>query len=172
MGLADADVDTVESAVELVPADVGARRLRMAGIATLVVILDQLTKWWAVEVLDGEIVSGPLGSRLRLVFNTGSAFSLGPDFGPVFGVLALVVAIALFWVIKRVDRSPVVLGLGLVQGGAVGNVIDRLFRDGDGFLGGAVIDFLEVGDWWPVFNFADVAIVIGGLMVVVFGSRA
>ena len=71
---------------------------------------------------------------------------------------------------KVVQRS-VVSGLGLIQGGAIGNVIDRAFRDGDGFLAGAVIDFLEIGDFWPVFNIADVAIVVGGIVVAILGSR-
>lgn len=64
-----------------------------------------------------------------------------------------------------------VLGLGLIQGGAIGNVVDRLFRDGDGFLGGAVIDFLEIGDWWPVFNIADAAIVVGAIAVALLSPR-
>ena len=77
----------------------------------------------------------------------------------------------MFWIVRNVERRWVVFGLGLIQGGAVGNVIDRIVRDGDGFLGGAVIDFLEVGDWWPVFNLADAAIVVGGVLVAVLGSR-
>ena len=81
------------------------------------------------------------------------------------------VAVAMFWVVRSVRTPIVIIGLGLVQGGAIGNVLDRAFRDGDGFLGGAVIDFLEVGDWWPVFNVADVAIVVGGIIVALFGSR-
>ena len=77
----------------------------------------------------------------------------------------------MIWFVRSVPRRSVVTGLGLIQGGAIGNVIDRAFRDGDGFLGGAVIDFLEIGDWWPVFNIADVAIVIGGIVVAILGSR-
>ena len=105
------------------------------------------------------------------MFNFGSAFSIGRGFGPVFAVLAIAVSIALVFVVAKVDRSIVVIGLGLIQGGAIGNVIDRLLRQGDGFLGGGVVDFLEIGSWWPVFNIADVGIVIGGIVVVLFGSR-
>ena len=53
------------------------------------------------------------------------------------------------------------VGIGLVIGGAIGNVLDRLFRAGDGFLGGAVVDFIDL-QWWPVFNVADMAITVGG----------
>jgi len=81
------------------------------------------------------------------------------------------VSAALTWMVRRVPNRAVVFGLGLVQGGAIGNVIDRAFRDGDGFLRGPVVDFLEMGSWWPVFNIADVAIVVGGVIVVILGSR-
>ena len=77
----------------------------------------------------------------------------------------------MFFLVKEVNRRSVVFGLGLIQGGAIGNVIDRLFREGEGFMGGAVIDFLDVGDWWPVFNIADAAIVVGGAMVALLSSR-
>ena len=56
-------------------------------------------------------------------------------------------------------------------GGAVGNLIDRIFRDGGGFLGGAVIDFVDL-QWWPVFNVADAAVSIGGLLIVFVVARA
>ncbi len=153
-------------------AAVTARRWQLLVIAAVVITFDQLTKAWATAALElGEPIEGPFGSSLKLVYNTGSAFSLGSSFGQVFGVVAIGVAIAMVFVVSRVSDRMVVTGLGLIQGGAIGNVIDRLLRDGDGFLGGRVIDFLEIGDWWPVFNFADVAIVVGGVIVVLFGSR-
>jgi signal peptidase II len=150
---------------------VAARRWQLFTVSIVVVVIDQLTKAWALSALDDNTVDGPFGSSLRLVYNSGSAFSLGESFGPIFGVLAIGVSIAMYWIVRGVERRSVVLGLGLIQGGALGNVLDRLFREGDGFLGGAVIDFLEVGDWWPVFNIADAAIVIGGAIVAFQGSR-
>jgi signal peptidase II len=60
--------------------------------------------------------------------------------------------------------------LGLVLGGAVGNVADRVFRDGNGFLGGAVVDFIDF-QWWPVFNLADAAIVAGALLLAGWSAR-
>ncbi|MGI9605229.1 MAG: signal peptidase II [Acidimicrobiales bacterium] len=171
MDAADID-DSVDGVDQLTPNQITARRWQLFAIAAVVVAIDQLTKWWAVSDLANDSIDGPFGSALRLVYNRGSAFSLGEGFGPIFGVLAVLVAISLFWIVQRVESRMVVAGLGLVQGGAIGNVVDRLFRDGDGFLDGAVIDWIEVGSWWPVFNLADAAIVGGGLIVVLLGSRA
>ena len=166
-----ADHIELSTPVELTPAEVVARRWQLTAISLLVIVIDQISKAWALSSLADREIEGPFGSSLRLVFNRGSAFSLGESFGPIFGVLAIIVSIAMFWVVGKVVQRPVVSGLGLIQGGAIGNVIDRAFREGDGFLSGAVIDFLEIGDWWPVFNIADVAIVIGGFLVAILGSR-
>lgn len=171
VGLAAAEIREEAQVAAGPPDGLRQRRLTLLAIASTLVIVDQLGKVWALNALENKTIDGPFGSQLRLVYNTGSAFSLGSSFGPIFGVLAVVIAVAMFWVVRNVEHPGMILGLGMVQGGAVGNVIDRLFRDGDGFLGGAVIDFLEVGDWWPVFNVADIAIVVGGALVVLFGSR-
>ncbi len=170
-GLDVAETAPESTTIQLSRAQIVARRWQLITVAVVVLIIDQLTKAWAVSSLAGERIDGPLGSSLRLVYNRGSAFSLGEGLGPLFGVLAIVVSVAMFWIVRHVPSRMVVFGLGLIQGGAIGNVIDRLFRDGDGFLGGAVIDFLEVGDWWPVFNIADAAIVVGGVLVAILGSR-
>ena len=169
----DSDVAELESAPEVVLSrpEVTARRWQLATVGLVVVLVDQLTKAWALAALEDDSIEGPWGSSLRLVFNRGSAFSLGEGFGPVFGVLAIGISIAMFFVVKRVESRFVVFGLGLVLGGALGNVLDRVFRESDTFMGGAVIDFLEVGDWWPVFNIADVAIVVGGISVALFSPR-
>lgn len=151
---------------------VSARRWQLFAVGLVVVIIDQITKIIALRTLDDGPIEGPFGSAFRLIFNRGSAFSLGEGFGPIFGVLAIIVTIALFWIVRNIEQRSVVFGLGLVGGGAIGNVIDRAFREGsDRILGGAVIDFLEVGSWWPVFNIADVAIVVGGFAVALLSSR-
>jgi len=150
---------------------INAPHRKLLGVSLVVVIIDQATKIWALNTLPDNPIEGPFGSSLRLIFNRGSAFSLGEGFGPLFGIFAIIISIAMLWFVRQVNRRIVVIGLGLVQGGAIGNVIDRLFRDGEGFLGGAVIDFLEIGDWWPVFNIADAAIVVGGIVVAIYGSR-
>lgn len=172
MGSGAAEIEgRVLPGAALTRTEVTARRWQLVVTAIVVVAIDQATKAWAVEALADSSIDGPLGSSLRLVYNTGSAFSLGRGFGPFFGVIAIVVAISLVWMVRSVHDRTVVLGLGFIQGGAIGNVVDRVFRDGDGLLGGSVIDFLEMGTWWPVFNFADVAIVVGGALVVLFGAR-
>jgi signal peptidase II len=166
-----ADLDLAASDV-VSPEAVRRRRLQLGTVGLLVVALDQITKAWAVSALADKDIEGPWGSSLRLVYNTGSAFSFGSGFGPVFGVIALGVAVWLFRFVREVEDFWLIVGLGMIQGGAVGNVLDRLFRDGDGFMRGAVVDFIEAADWWPVFNVADIAIVVGGFVVVILGSRA
>ncbi len=170
------DSDVAESLeesprAELTGPQVTARRWQLATVGLIVVVSDQLTKRWALNRLESDSIEGPFGSSLRLVYNRGSAFSLGEGFGPVFGVLAVLISISLFVIVKKIDARAVVFGLGLILGGAMGNVLDRLFREGDGFMSGAVIDFLEIGDWWPVFNIADAAIVVGGIIVALLGAR-
>lgn len=142
----------------------------MAAVGAVVLLLDQATKWWALRALaDGPVdVVGPL--QLRLVHNTGSAFSIGAGSGPIVGILALAVVGVLLWTGRDVVARPALASLGLVLGGAVGNLADRALR-GDGLLHGAVVDFVDLG-WWPVFNVADAAIVVGSILLVVAVGRA
>jgi signal peptidase II len=136
-------------------------------IAAAVVLIDQLTKHWAVHRLSGGRTVDVVGSlRFNLTYNSGMAFSRGKGLGPVIGVIALVVIVALLASLRRNGSILSTVGLGLVIGGAVGNILDRLFRDGNGFLGGTVVDFIDL-QWWPVFNVADSAITVGGIILVV-----
>lgn len=132
------------------------------------VVLDQLSKAWAVAALSERPIS-IVGSvvQLRLARNPGGAFSLLPGSTPLLSVLALgvVALVARAWW-RSSDRIPV-FALGLVLGGAMGNLADRLFRE-PGMLSGAVIDFVKVG-WWPTFNLADSAITIGVAVIVGLG---
>lgn len=130
-------------------------------VALAVVGLDQITKTLALHYLEKgpAHVIGPLS--LDLTFNSGAAFSLGTGFSPILAAVA-VVLIVILW---RTGRSAVAVlscvGIGLVLGGAVGNLVDRLLRAN----GGAVIDFVDF-KFWPTFNLADSCIVIGvGLLV-------
>jgi signal peptidase II len=136
-------------------------------IAAAVVLIDQLTKHWAVHRLSGGRTVDVVGSlRFNLTYNSGMAFSRGKGLGPVIGVIALVVIVALLASLRRNGSILSTVGLGLVIGGAVGNILDRVFRDGNGFLGGTVVDFIDL-QWWPVFNVADSAITVGGIILVV-----
>ena len=140
--------------------------LRAVVAAAAVASVDQLTKWWALATLDGgRVIDLVWTLRLRLVFNTGAAFSSFQGLGPLLGIAA--VAIAAFLLLNRrlaSDRWSAI-ATGCVAGGALGNLCDRLFRSSDGFLRGAVIDFIDV-QWWPVWNVADMGVVLGGVGLV------
>ena len=144
------------------------RRSSLA-VASGVVALDQITKHWAVSQLNDGHVVNVLGSlRLNLSFNNGMAFSQGTGIGPIIGVLGMVVVVFLLAGMRRSSVSGAVF-VGLVAGGAAGNIVDRLFR-GDAWLHGAVVDFIDL-QWWPVFNIADAAICIGGALLVFTSFR-
>jgi signal peptidase II len=151
------------------------QRLRTLGwplaLATIVVAVDQSTKHWALNALDdGRIIDlvGPL--RLNLAFNRGMAFSRGDGIGPFIPILAITVVAALLMAVGRSTSRWFTLGVGLIVGGTLGNVIDRLFRGG-GWLDGAVIDFIDV-QWWPVFNLADACIVVGAAVLLLTSLRS
>ena len=141
------------------------RRYRLAAVvAVTVVAVDQLTKWWAVDVLAHRTITvvGPV--RLALSHNTGGAFGLGAGFVP-FVALAVVALVVVLVSVGRAVASPATaVALGLVTGGAIGNLADRLFRS-PGLFRGAVVDFVDLR-WWPVFNMADVAITAGCVLLV------
>jgi len=129
-------------------------------VAAVVVLLDQLTKQWALWALaDGPIdLVGSL--RLNLVFNDSAAFSLGGGNTTVIALIGVVVAAVVVRLGLRADRRSSAVGLGIVLGGALGNLADRALRSGDGFLGGSVVDMVDL-QWWPVFNLADAALWLG-----------
>ena len=154
--------------VEVLP----PRRLGLVFVvAAIVIALDQGTKHWAL----GRLVDGPIevvGSlQFRLAFNPGAAFSLGSGgrFGPWIAVLAIVVVATLALGYPSRFRLGAVAA-GLITGGAIGNLVDRAFRGDDGFLHGAVVDFIDL-QWWPVFNIADSAICVGAVLLVLVSLR-
>lgn len=138
-------------------------------IAAIVVAVDQLTKHWALNAL-GPSDEHPAGRnidlfwtlRFNLAFNTGMAFSSGEGVGPFVPIIAIGVIAVLLISIGKSSSRWYSLAVGLVIGGALGNIIDRLFR-GEGGLHGAVVDFIDV-QWWPIFNVADIAVVVGGVL--------
>ncbi len=141
-------------------------------VAAIVVLLDQLTKWWALEALaDGPIVVIEDFFQFRLTFNTGASFSILTGAGPLIAIVAFGVVGLIIFVLGDASRRAEAVALGLVLGGAIGNLVDRVFR-GDGFLDGAVVDFIDF-DFFPTFNVADMAINIGIilLLLVTFVKR-
>lgn len=143
-------------------------------IAIGVVTVDQLTKSWAVNGLDDRTIDVIWTLRLNLAYNNGMAFGQGQGFGPLIGVVATLVIVYLL-VSLRTDSSRMSsIGMGLLIGGAAGNLIDRLFRGDDGFLQGAVVDFIDF-QWFPIFNVADIAVNVGaGLLILnsILSARA
>nr|WP_260684500.1 signal peptidase II [Rhodococcus sp. KBS0724] len=138
----------------------------LIAIAAVILIADVLTKVWAVAAITpgkpieiiGDVVT------FTLVRNPGAAFSMATSMTWILTLVAIGVVIGVIK-IGRTLRSPWwALGLGLVLGGALGNLIDRLFR-APGFMRGHVVDFMSIG-WWPVFNIADSAIVCGAILLV------
>jgi len=157
----------------------GARRWAMViGVALAVILADQLTKRWALDRLSGGEMIDLIGSlRFRLAFNTGMAFSKGSGSGSLIGVLALGIVAVLAFVARRVQSRVQLVLIGIVMGGALGNIVDRLTRVGEvgstatGFMSGAVVDFIDL-QWWPVFNIADAAVVCGGIALALLSARA
>jgi signal peptidase II len=140
-------------------------------VAAAVVAVDHLTKWWAQNELLGRDID-LLGSlRLHLTYNTGAAFSLGSRFAPVIALFAVAVVVVLLGFGRGLRGTLPIVAVGAIVGGAIGNLLDRLLRDGSGFLGGGVVDFIDL-QWWPVFNVADIAITLGAIGLALTASRA
>ena len=138
--------------------------LAIVAMAIVVVIADQLTKAWAQRTLgDGHEIKIVGSLRFLLTYNSGMAFSRGRGFGPVIGVLALVMVVVMLATLRREGSRLARVALGLVIGGAAGNIGDRIFRSG-GFLRGEVVDFIDP-QFWPVFNVADMAVTSGGALL-------
>jgi signal peptidase II len=138
----------------------------LLAVAATALAVDQLTKWWALERLPGDPIDLFWTLRLRVTTNTGAAFSLAGGSGPIIALLALGVVGFLLWQGRTINTRTGAVALGLVLGGALGNLSDRAFRGDDGLLSGGVIDFIDV-QWWPIFNVADSCVVIGGILLVI-----
>ncbi len=139
-------------------------------VAAVIVALDQLTKIWAVSTLsDGPVeVIGTL-LQFRLTRNPGGAFSLLTGLTPVLALLAVVMVVYIVRTTRRTSDAIMAYSLGLVLGGAVGNLVDRMFRS-PGVLRGEVVDFIKVPNW-PTFNVADCAITVGVILIAIRGWR-
>ena len=134
-------------------------------IIVAVVIADQATKNWALNSLsDGRTIDLVWTLRFNLVFNSGMAFSQGQGLGRLIGLLAIGVAVWLWSSLKKVSTNLSLVGTAMLIGGALGNVVDRLFR-GEKWLAGSVIDFIDL-QWFPVFNIADLAVTLGAAMLI------
>ena len=143
-------------------------RAQGLSLAALTIILDQLTKWWILtDVMNPPRVIEVLPfANIVLVWNRGVSFGMfntASDHGPlILAGLAIAISIVLLiWLLRGPERT-VGLGIGLILGGAIGNVIDR-------FIHGAVVDFVDLhvaGAHWPAFNVADSAITVGAVLLI------
>ena len=139
-------------------------------IIASVVIADQASKNWALNSLsDGRTIDLVWTLRFNLVFNSGMAFSKGQGLGRLIGLLAIGVAVWLWFSLRKATSRLSVIGTSMLIGGALGNVVDRMFR-GEKWLAGAVVDFIDL-QWFPVFNIADSAVTVGAAMLI-FASVA
>ena len=157
--------------------DVQERRTEQAlisplalGVAAVAVTVDHATKWWALNELDDRNIDIIGSFRLNLVHNDGGAFGLGGRYGFVFGIAAIAAVLFIVRIGGAFASRTAQVGIGLVLAGAVGNLLDRVFRAGEGFLGGDVVDLFDL-QWWPVFNVADVCLYVGAGLLVLFGGR-
>ena len=143
----------------------------LASIATLVLVADIITKTIAVEQLEGQDPIPVLGGLiyLQLLRNPGAAFSMATGFTWILTVIAIAVVLVIVRVARRLRSTGWAVALGLVLGGALGNLTDRIFR-APGPLQGHVVDmvspFAPNGEAFAVFNLADSAITCGGVLLV------
>ena len=135
------------------------------GVGLIWLLLDQATKVLAVHTLEAQGRIIDLGFMdLNVIRNSGGAFGF-PGLPGLFLVVTVIVIFLVARALPSTDRLSLAVAYGLVSGGALGNVTDRLFRD-PGFPSGAVVDFFDLR-WWPIFNIADIGIVCGALSIAV-----
>lgn len=140
-------------------------------LAAVWVVADQATKWWAESALSrGEsrdFIPGFL--EFRLVYNPGAAFSFATNATALLTVFAVGVVIFLVVMARRLESLPWTIALGLLLGGALGNLIDRLFRD-PGPGRGHVVDFLRFENFpfidFPIFNVADIGVTTAAILII------
>jgi signal peptidase II len=159
-----------------VPAGLGGgmprrRIVTLLGVAIAVLGLDIASKALVVATLSGHapirLIDGFL--KLRVDRNPGAAFSFAPGLTIVFSLIAIIVVVVILRSSRRIRSVPWAITLGLLLGGATGNLIDRIFRS-PGVFRGWVVDWIQVPHW-PVFNLADSAIVCGGILAVLLSMR-
>ncbi|MBO0607719.1 signal peptidase II [Myceligenerans salitolerans] len=137
-------------------------------LAAVVLVADQLTKWWAESALvEGGEPIPVIGEliQFRLVYNPGAALSIATGMTWVLTIIVVVVVIAILRLIRRLGSRGWAVSLGLLLGGAVGNLVDRLLRE-PGFARGHVVDFIDYAGFF-VGNVADIAIVVAAVWIAI-----
>jgi signal peptidase II len=155
--------------VKTVPNVVYRRQLLVT--ALIVVLVDLATKAWAVARLEHRSDIKVIGDFLKFSFvrNPGAAFSFGTSVTWVFTLIAIAVSIAILFISKNVTNKLWAIALGGLLGGAIGNLIDRIFRSPEIFHG-HVVDFISVPHY-PTFNVSDSAVVLSAITMVILSVR-
>jgi signal peptidase II len=143
----------------------------VVAVAVAVLALDITTKCIIVATLSPTQSIRLLGGflHLRQDRNSGAAFSFAPGFTILFSLIAITVIVVILRSSRRIRSVPWAITLGLLLGGATGNLADRIFR-APGLFRGWVVDWIQIPHW-PVFNLADSAIVCGGILAVLLSAR-
>jgi signal peptidase II len=149
-----------------------SRRIRLfAAVAAAVYTIDATSKILVVHDLTGDEPISLLGGllTLRLTRNPGAAFSTATGYTVLLTLVAIGVVVCVTRLAARLGSTGWAVALGLLLGGALGNLTDRIFRS-PGPLRGHVVDFLELPHW-PIFNLADAAIVLGAVLITLQSLR-
>lgn len=143
----------------------------MGAVAAVVILADLATKTIALAQFSAREPVQVLGEFLQftLWFNSGAAFSMGTGFTWVFGLIKLAVIVYILFLARRLRSVGWGIALGMIMGGAAGNVIDRIFRP-PYLLNGEVVDWIQLPNW-PVFNLADSSIVCAGVLAVLLAFK-
>ena len=143
---------------------------RLFATAWTIWLFDFVTKAWALQSLSSE-PRKVIGTFLQftLVHNSGAAFSFATGLTILFSLLALAVVIAVIYFAARITSAGWQLTIGLLLGGVLGNLTDRIFRE-PSFLSGHVIDWIQIPHW-PVFNIADSAICVAAAISFILTMR-
>lgn len=136
-------------------------------LAAFVIAADQLSKWWAVASLGNGVNIPIIGDLLsfQLVYNPGAAFSIAEQYTWVLTIIAAFAVVAITWFAWTIQSRAWAVALGMLLGGAITHLGDRLFRD-PGFARGHVVDFINYNGYF-IGNIADIALVGGAIMIVI-----
>ncbi|MFF1836950.1 signal peptidase II [Streptomyces sp. NPDC058231] len=164
------DADTTQ---DQVPGESrGKRKIAVLfAVAVFAYLIDLISKMIVVAKLEHQQPVEIFGSWLRLdaIRNAGAAFGIGAAFTVIFTVIAATVIVVIARLARKLYSLPWAIALGLLLGGALGNLTDRVFRS-PGLFKGAVVDFIAPAHF-AVFNLADSAIVCGGILIVILSFR-
>lgn len=147
----------------------------MLRIALTIIVLDQITKVIAVTTLENRdnlvLVPALFGDRVgpllqfNFIRNPGAAFGFGTNATLIFTILALIISVVIWKTGKKIENRIWAICFGALLGGAIGNLIDRIFRS-PGVFRGAVVDFVQI-PYWAIFNVADMAVSISATIIAV-----